>query len=359
MSTAIRPLPQQEGSPHDIQPHTTNSQQLELGGGSEGGMEAKGAPPAKRHHDLTVPIKPPSESNKNAFSSSSSIGKCHGTTIFASRSARSGSTTSTRSNPTNGKGQQQKPIGVLKADRRYSRSPDTIGATAATVRAVAEGTSYSVASSEFAVASAAVGSSARTSRSAISGITTISGDDTETGDTSGSDGFENGRNAGGRGGMSGNLLEPGGTHQITSVDDLERRFAVLAGDGGDSCARTNIDFRGVRSCGSDQSGGDGRNNRTPDSTTFGTTTAPVPKETTQTSPKITMLPLMTRQEQVKQIQVQRELLEERSSHPNKIRNPFGRPLPRYVYIIHTTSLYMYLAIVHECEDTPHVRVFYF
>ena len=317
MSTAIRPLPQQEGSPHDIQPHTTNSQQLELGEGSEGGMEAKGSPPAKRHHDFTVPIKPPSESNKNAFSSSSSsFGKCQGTTIFASRSARSGSTTSTLSNPTNGQRQQQKPIGVLKADRRYSRSPDTIGATAAAVRAVAEGTSYSVASSEFAVASAAVGSSARTSRSAISGITTISGDDTETGDTSDSDGFENGRNAGGRGGMSGNLLEPGGTHQITSVDDLERRFAVLAGDGGDSCARTDIDFRGVRSCGSDQSGGDGRNNRTPDSTTFGTTTAPAPKE----------------------------LLKERSSHPDKIRNPFGRPLPRYVY---------------ECEDTPHVRVFYF
>lgn len=144
--------------------------------------------------------------------------------------------------------------------------------------------------------------------------------------------------------MSGNLLEPGGTHQITSVDDLERRFAVLAGDGGDSGALTNIDFRGVRSCGSDQSDGDGRNNRTPDSTTFGTTTAPAPKETTQTSPKITMLPLkkMTRQEQIKQIQVERELLEERSSHPDKIRNPFGRPLPRYVlvYILHTTSLYM-------------------
>lgn len=336
MPTAIRPLPQQEGSPHDVQPHTTKSLQLNLGGRSEGDMEAKGAPPTKRHHDFTVPIKPPSESNKNTFSSSS-VAKCQGATSFATRPARSGSTNS--SNPTSGKGQQQKPIGVLKAERRYSRSPDTIGAAAAVVQAVTEETSHSAANSEFAVISA-VGSSARTNRSAISGITTISGDDTGTGDTSGSDFFENGRNAGGRGGMSGNLLEPGGTHQVTSVDDLERRLAVLTGDGGDSCART-IAIRGADAHGSDES--DYRNNRTPDSTTFGTNAVPALKQMTQKSPKITSSPLkeMTRQEQMKQIQIEREQLEERSAHPDKIHNPFGRPLPRYVYNPHNIIVHVF------------------
>ena len=276
MST-VTPLPQSQGSPYHAKPHPQHPSQ------QYGDRESQES--TRKEHDYTIPVKPPSEYS-GSMKSASVSGR-------SSRSPRDRDPSRGRASP--GRGGRDagsgSRIGSSSGSGRSSLSP---------VKGVLRVGKHSRHSSPASPPGHIDGRGGRSTGS--SDAVTSAGTST---------------------GMSGNLLD------AASVDSLERRFQKLIKD--DSPDTSSIAGMAAVMSGGDVVAVKGASDSisAPKESVLEVPNVPVvEREEELVTPLKKRVPIIQEKQQIQREAQKKQALEGTSN--DKIRNPFGRRLPRYV-----------------------------